>query len=88
MRYIKKSVENALTSLENDKTTEQKLAKMITNSIETPTSITVAKANSIIDEAYQQLGIKHKAKAKELHKWFECSDPLSKRIDGKVTKIV
>ena len=88
MRYIKKSVENALTSLENDKTTEQKLAKMIINSIETPTSITVAKANSIIDEAYQQLGIKHKAKAKELHKWFECSDPLSKRIDGKVTKVV
>ncbi len=88
MRYVKKSVENALTSLENDKTTEQKLAKMITNSIETPTSITVAKANSIIDEAYQQLEIKHKAKAKELHKWFECSDPLSKRIDGKVTKVV
>lgn len=88
LRYVKKSIENALTSLENDKTTEQRLAKMITNSIKTPTSITVAKANSIIDEAYQQLGITHKAKAKELHKWFECSDQLSKRIDGKVTKVV
>ena len=61
---------------------------MITNSIEAPATITVAKANRIIEEAYLHLGIKHKAKAKELHKWFECSDPLSKRIDGKVTKVV
>ena len=61
---------------------------MITNSIETPVAITVAKANNIIEEAYLQLGIKHKAKAKELHKWFDCSDPISKRIDGTVVKVV
>ena len=88
LRYVKKSVENALTSLENDKTTEQRLAKMITNSIEAPDTITVAKVNNLIEQAYLHLGINHKAKAKELHKWFECSDPISKRVDGKVIKVV
>lgn len=88
MRYIKKSVENALTSLETDKTADQRLAKMIINSIEAPATITVAKANSIIEESYLHLAIKHNAKAKELHKWFECSDPISKRVDGKVIKVV
>ena len=61
---------------------------MITNSIEAPATITVAKANNIIEDAYLHLGIKHKAKAKELHNWFECSDPISKRVDGKVIKVV
>ena len=61
---------------------------MITNNIETPVAISVAKANNIIEEAYLQLGIRHKAKAKELHKWFDCSDPISKRIDGTVVKVV
>ena len=53
LRYIKKKVESALIGLENDKTTEQKIAKMITNSIKAPDAITVAKANIIIAEAYQ-----------------------------------
>ena len=61
---------------------------MIINSIEVPATITVAKANSIIEESYLHLAIKHNAKAKELHKWFECSDPISKRVDGKVIKVV
>ncbi len=61
---------------------------MIINSIEVPATITVAKANSIIEESYLHLAIKHNAKAKELHKWFECSDPISKRVDGKVIKFV
>ena len=61
---------------------------MITNSIEAPDTITVAKVNNLIEQAYLHLGINHKAKAKELHKWFECSDPISKRIDGKVVKVV
>lgn len=61
---------------------------MMPNNIEAPATITVAKANNIIEESYLHLGIKHKAKAKELHKWFECSDPISKRVDGKVIKVV
>ena len=61
---------------------------MIINSIEAPATITVDKANNIIEEAYLHLGIKHNAKAKELHKWFECSDPISRRVDGKVIKVV
>lgn len=88
LRYIKKSVENALISLETDQTTEQRIARIITNVIPTQDTITVADANRIIKEAYQQLGIAHKAKAKELHKWYECSEPKGKRIDGKVVKVV
>ena len=53
LRYIKKKVESALIGLEKDKTTEQKIAKMITNTIKAPDAITVAKANNIIAEAYQ-----------------------------------
>ena len=88
LRYIKKSVENALISLEKDKTTEQKIAQIIINTIPTEDVISVLDANRTIEEAYQQLGIKHKAKAKELHNWFECSEPKSKRINGKVVKVV
>ena len=61
---------------------------MIINSIEAPATITVAKVNRIIEESYLHLGIKHKAKAKELRNWFDCSDPISKRVDGKVIKVV
>ena len=88
LRYIKKSVENALISLEKDKTTEQKIAQIIINTIPTEDAISVSDANRIIEQAYQQLGIEHKAKAKELHNWFECSEPKSKRINGKVVKVV
>lgn len=88
LRYIKKSVENALISLEKDKTIEQKIAHIIINTIPAEDTITVSDANRIIEEAYQQLGIEHKAKAKELHNWFECSEPKSKRINGKVVKVV
>jgi len=56
--------------------------------IPTGESITVARANQIISDAYLTIGIKHTAKAKDLHKWFECSDPISKRVNGKVVKAV
>jgi hypothetical protein len=36
---------------------------MITNSIEAPDTITVAKVNNLIEQAYLHLGINHKAKA-------------------------
>ena len=88
LRYVKKSVEAALESLDADKTIEQKLAIMMIGLIPTATTITVAHANELMKQVYHQLGLSRKPKASELHKWFDCSEQYSKRIDGKPTKVV
>ena len=88
LRYIKKSIEAALQCLNTDKTKEQKLSVMMVKLIPTGTAITVAHANELMEQAYSQLGISKKPKSKDLHKWFECSDPTPRRIDGKVQKVV
>lgn len=88
LRYTKKSIKDALISQDKDLETEQKIAKIMVENILIGEPITVARANQIIADAYSSVGIKHTAKAKDLHKWFECSDPISKRIDGKVIKCV
>lgn len=88
LRYTKKAIQNALISLDNTKDVEQKIASIMVKNIPTGETITVAKANQIITDAYTRVGIKHTAKAKDLHKWFECSDPISKRFDGRVVKCV
>ncbi len=88
LRYIKKSIRNALINKESCLEVEQKVAQMIVENIQTGEPITVAKANQIIADAYTSVGVNHVAKAKDLHKWFECSDPISKRINGKVIKCV
>ena len=88
LRYVKKSVEAALESLDADKTIEQKLAVMMIGLIPTATTITVAHANELMKQVYHQLGLSRKPKASELHKWFDCSEQYSKRIDGKPTKVV
>lgn len=88
LRYTKKSIQDALISLGNTEDAEQKVARIIVISIPIGESIAVARANQIIADAYTTVGIKHTAKAKDLHKWFECSDPISKRVNGKVVKAV
>lgn len=88
LRYTKKSIQDALISLGNTEDAEQKVARIIVKNIPTGKPIKVANANQIIADAYTTVGIKHTAKAKDLHKWFECSDPISKRVDGKVVKCV
>ena len=88
LRYIKKSVEAALSCLDEDKTKEQKLAQLIVRLIPTATTITVANALDKMSQAYNEIGINRKPKSKELHQWFDCSDPYSKRMDGKTTKVV
>ena len=88
LRYIKKSVEAALSCLDEDKTKEQKLAQLIVRLIPTATTITVANALDKMSQAYNEIGINRKPKSKELHQWFDCSDPYSKRMDGKPTKVV
>ena len=88
LRYTKKAIQDALISMGNTEDAEQKVARIIIKNISTGEPIKVAKANHIIADAYTTVGIKHTAKAKDLHKWFECSDPISKRVDGKVVKCV
>lgn len=48
LRYVKKSVEAALNSLDEDKDLEQRLARMMVDLIPTGTTITVAYANKIM----------------------------------------
>ena len=88
LRYIKKSVEAALSCLDDDKNKEQKLAQLIVRLIPTAATITVSSALNKLSQAYNEIGISRKPKSKELHQWFDCSDPYSKRIDGKPTKVV
>ncbi len=88
LRYTKKSIQDTLISIGSTEDAEQKVAEIIVKNIPTGEPIKVAKANQIIADAYSTAGIKHTAKAKDLHKWFECSDPISRRVNGKVVKCV
>ena len=88
LRYIKKSIEAALSCLDDDKTKDQKLAQLMVKLIPTATTITVANALDKMSQAYNEIGISRKPKSKDLHQWFDSSDPYSKRIDGKPTKVV
>ena len=88
LRFIKKSVEAALNCLDDDKTKEQKLAMLMVKLIPTATTITVANVLDKMSQAYNEIGISRKPKTKDLYQWFDCSDPYSKRINGKVKKVV
>ena len=64
-----------------------KIARIIAQQIKMGDTIPCRQINKIIENAYFQLGISHKATSAELEKWFDCSPPFTKRIDGKVTKV-
>lgn len=80
LRYIKKSIEAALSCLDDDKTKEQKLALLMVKLIPTATTITVANVLDKMSQAYNEIGISRKPKTKDLHQWFDCSDVKCKRI--------
>ena len=90
LRYTKKSIEAALDCLDKDNTKEQKLAQLMVRLIPTATTITVANALDKMSQAYNETGISRKPKTKDLHQWFDCSDPKCKRIgkNKKPTKVV
>lgn len=88
LRYTKKSIEAALSCQEDDKTKEQKLAMLIVKLIPSGETITVANALDKMSQAYNEVGIIKTPKSKDLHQWFDCSDPISRRINGKVKKVV
>lgn len=88
LRYIKKSIETALSCLDEEKTKEQKLAQLMVDFIPKAITITVANALNKMSQAYNEVGISKTPKSKDLHQWFDCSDPYPKRINGKTTKVV
>ncbi len=89
LRYTKKSIEAAISCLDDDKTKEQKLALLMVKLIPTGSTITVANVLDKMSQAYNEIGISRKPKTKDLHQWFDCSEkPYSKRINGKVKKVV
>ena len=88
LRYTKKSIEAALSCLDEEKTKEQKVALLIVKLIPSGESITIEQALDKISLAYNEVGITKIPKSKDLHQWFDCSDPVSRRIDGKVKKVV
>ena len=90
LRYIKKSIEAALSCLDDEKTKEQKLALLMVELIPTATTITVANVLDKMSQAYNEIGISKKPKTKDLYQWFDCSDVKCKRIGkNKVpTKVV
>jgi len=64
-----------------------KIARLIAQKIRVGDIVPCKRINSIIEDVYSQLGIKHKATSAELERWFECSLPFTKRINGIVTKV-
>ena len=52
LRYVKKSVEAAIDSLESNKDIEQKLAIMMVRLIPVGSAITVARVNKLMEQAY------------------------------------
>lgn len=88
LRYTKKSIEAALNCLDDEKTKEQKVAQLIVEFIPKATTITVSNALDKLSQAYNEADIVKTPKSTDLHKWFDCSDPYPKRINGKPTKVV
>ena len=87
-RYTKKSIEAALSCLDEEKTKEQKLANLMVKLIPAGATITVANVLEKMSQAYNEVGIKRTPKSKDLHQWFDYKDPYPKRINDKVTKVV
>jgi len=53
-----------------------KIARLIAKEIRIGDAIPCRQINKIIEDAYLQLGMSHKATSAELEKWFECSPPF------------
>ena len=64
-----------------------KIASLIAQKIRVGDIRPCKQIDKIIEDAYSQIGITHKATSSELERWFGCSLPFTKRIDGKVTKV-
>lgn len=84
LRYIKKDVEKAIYSLEDDKNLDTRIAKILDASI----NIGFNKGSDIrrkIQEAYDLVNKSAKAKSTDINYWYN-AEPKNLRIDGKQTK--
>lgn len=84
LRYVKSAIENAIINSDSNKSSDIKLAKMMTDKIAIG-FISSKRAREIISGAYKELKISDSPKASDLSKWFDCKE-TPKRIDGKVIK--
>lgn len=85
LRYIKKDIEAALVSLDDDKSIDNKVAKLLQSNVIIGFNTTTA-LQSALAEAYTLAGKKVKTvKATDIEQYFDCK-ALTKRIDGKVTR--
>lgn len=83
LRYIKSSVKDALTALNDNKNTDSKIAVILSRKI-SKGFISNKDIKVIIQNAYDVVGIKEAAKATDILKWFDC-ELVNKRIDEKLT---
>lgn len=84
LRYVKRAVEEALLNLDNEKSTENKIAKILQGRIAIGFN-TVADIQAALAAAYSSTGIDRKVKATDIAKYFDC-DSKSKRVDGIVKR--
>lgn len=80
LKYIKKNVEAALLNADEDKNTENKIAKLLKSEISTG-FISRRDIKAIFTKVYERLGISKAAKATDIERYYECKD-TSKRVDG------
>lgn len=85
LRYIKKDIEAAIVSLDDDKSIDNKVAKLLQQDIIIGFNTTPA-LQTALASAYATAGKKVKSvKATDIEQYFDCK-PVTKRIDGKVTR--
>ena len=84
LKYCKKAIMDAIINLDNDRSIENKIAKMLQQRLivgfNTTTDIQAALA-----DIYDTLGLDRAAKASTLTKYFE-GKGCTKRVDGKVVR--
>ena len=85
LRYIKKDIEAAIVSLDDDKSIDNKVAKLLQQDIIIGFNTTPA-LQTALASAYATAGKKVKSvKATDIEQYFDCK-AVTKRIDGKVTR--
>lgn len=81
LRYIKKDIEAALVNIDDDKSIENKIAKVLASKISVG-FISNAEIQTALASTYSSLDLDRKVKATAITLYYDCK-PASKRVDGK-----
>lgn len=84
LRYSKRAVEDALINLDAEKSTENKIAKLLQPRVEIGFN-TTADLQAALAAAYNAVGVERKVKASDITKYYDAAS-VTKRIDGKVKR--